>query len=110
MDVVSCIAPLKFTTVDGAEREFRLTMRQQRDIANKFGPALVNMTLSAALPGILYECLVDKAAVTEEEFIDILPPDEELLTGFYKALREHFCGPKVEGNEKYRPPKTPPTD
>jgi hypothetical protein len=105
---ISGLPTLKFTTMDGVEREFRLTMREQRDIANKFGEKLAQTSVATFIPSILYMCLVDKS-ITEDEFASILQPDEELLIGFYTTLREH-CGKSINGNEKYRPTKTPPND
>ena len=52
---ISSITPLAFTTLDGVERKFHLTMRQQRDIARKFGIELAAMSIAAALPGILQQ-------------------------------------------------------
>lgn len=108
MTQVSSIEPLEFTTLDGAERKFRLTMRNHKNLAEKFGASWLTMTVSAGLPHILYECLVDaekeEGLLTEEQFMDLLPPDETLLLGFYEALKERFT-PAV--NERYRPVARP---
>jgi hypothetical protein len=94
--------------MDGVEREFRLTMREQRDTIDNFGEKINQASLAQFLPKILYKCLVDKN-ISEDEFVAVLQPDEELLLGFFTKLREH-CSRSFESNEKYRPTKTPPTN
>lgn len=103
--MVSCIEPLPFTTVDGVERRFRLRAREQALISQKVGADLLAMRLAVALPKMLYECLVDADGMTEDEFLDVLPPDTELLSGFWAALTEHYSGPPSvrQANERYRP-------
>lgn len=103
---VSSIESLSFVTLDGAERKFRLTMRNHKNLAERFGSGFLQMTLSVGLPHILYECLEDKNDITEEGFIDVLPPDEELLISFYSALKKQFT-PTV--NDRYRPVAVNPT-
>jgi hypothetical protein len=102
---MTAIEPLTFTTLDEVEREFRLTMREQRRIAERHGSNLTGASpVVAFLPAFLYECLVDKGELTLEQFEEVLPADIELVGGFFNALQQHFNPPRG-ANERYRPPK-----
>lgn len=105
--MVSCIEPLKFTTLDGAEREFRLTAYEEARISQNLGSDFLTMSLMAAMPRMLFVCLVEPGDLTLETFSSLLPPDSELLLGFWNALKEHYRGtPEIQqANEKYRPTK-----
>ncbi len=89
---------LTFKTMDGAEREFRLSMAFNRRL-KKHG-VTPETTLVEFIAPALYEALVDQQGLTLEQFENILPQDVELCISFFNQLREH-CSPKE--NERYRP-------
>lgn len=105
--IVSCIEPLPFTTTDGAERKFRLTALEEAKISQKLGSDFLAMSLSVAMPKMLFVCLIDPGDLTEDEFASVLPPDSDLLLGFWSTLKAHYRGaPEVQAaNERYRPTK-----
>lgn len=99
----STIEPLTLTLMDGAERGFRLTMKEIRALTRRFGSDLMNTSVSEYSISVLWEALLDKPSeMTEDDFAALLPPDPEILLGFFQALQKH-CSPA--SNEKYRPTK-----
>jgi hypothetical protein len=101
------IEPLSFWLNDEREAKFILDFARIRQATA--GTKAEANTANAASFGIeliartLYLGMLDKGDLTFEEFESLLPPDPELLQGFYEALKDH-CGMKQ--NEKYRPRKS----
>lgn len=77
------IEALRFTTLDGKERRFLLTMGGIRRIKSRFQVKTLGefMNQDAAEVGIplLYEALQDKGDLTEDEFAELLPAHMETI-------------------------------
>ncbi len=76
------IKPVLLTTTDGKEREFLLTAGGMNRIKKKFDVNNIKELLAleeTALVPILYEALLDKNDLTEEQFNDIIPFNPEPL-------------------------------
>jgi hypothetical protein len=102
---MNAIEPLGFWLLDGREAKFLLNFAQIRRAA---ADVAASTETNAALGAIdtfgrtLYVAMLDKDEMTYEQFLEILPPDGDLLKDFFDALKEH-CG--VAQNDKYRRPR-----
>jgi hypothetical protein len=95
--------PITFVTLDGAEREFRLTNAQFLGIARA-----TQAGKSIGPCEFLWHALADKSGLTEEAFLEILPlADFELLTGLMDDINKEWAGRNKADprNEKHRPTK-----
>lgn len=77
------IDPLMLTTVDGEEHALLLTMAGLRRLKQRFGVAnlqeLVSKDAESACVPILWEAVLNKGAMTEEQFEEKLPAHVEDL-------------------------------
>lgn len=93
--------PITFVTLDEVEREFRLTNAQFLGIARASQAGK-----SVGPVEFLWHALSDKAGLTEEQFIELLPlADFELLVGLMDDINKEWAGRnKADArNEKHRP-------
>ena len=95
--------PLRLTLVDKQEREFLLTMGGVKKLKERFKAKAISDLLQADLVDagvpILYEAMLDKQGMTEEQFMELLPADLESLS---KAILKLFGFSMPE--PKDRPP------
>lgn len=92
------IEPLKFTLMDGEEREFLLNMAGLRRVTKHGLNADSQMLELVSIT--LFEALVSRGQLTLAEFEDLLPPSPDHCIGFYEVLTKH-CSPPA--NARYRP-------
>lgn len=73
------IDPITITTTDKQERKLLLSMGGIRRLKKRLGLSTIsevmNQDAEAAGVPILYEALVDKDGLTEDQFADLLPAD-----------------------------------
>ena len=83
------IDPVILITIDGEERKFLLTMGGIRRLKEKFGAdflkAIMEKDAQEACVPILYEALLNKGALTIEQFEDLMPAD---MLGAAKAVAQ----------------------
>ena len=83
------IDPITITTTDKQERKLLLSMGGIRRLKKRLGLAsiseVMNQDAEAAGVPILYEALVDKAGLTEDQFADLLPAD---LAGIIQTVAQ----------------------
>jgi hypothetical protein len=77
--MIRAIDPITITTTDGKERKLLLSMGGIRRLKQKFGVKMLGELLErdaeeAGVP-ILFEALIEKGDLTEDQFIEILPAD-----------------------------------
>lgn len=77
------IQPVTLTAFDGQEFRFLLSMGGIRRLKERFGVKVINEILQYDAEGcgvpILYEALLDKNGMTEDEFAEKLPANLELI-------------------------------
>lgn len=104
------IQPIMFKTEDGAERKFRLTNSRLRDFLA--GRADTESSLDSLFRFLWLTCDTKTEGMTLDQFMDLFPPDVELLNGLVEEINaRHNNKSKFEENDRYRPKQaaTPPS-
>jgi hypothetical protein len=77
------IEPIAFTTTDGKERYFLLKMSGVKKLKDRFKvkqiAGILDRDVEECGVPILYEALLDKDGLTEEQFADLVPAYLELM-------------------------------
>lgn len=80
---MSAIDPFTFHTTDGVERRFCLSLPGLKRVASKLGLSktseIFDADMTQSYPVILFEALVDKGELTEEQFGELIPAHLEDL-------------------------------
>lgn len=102
------IDPVRLTLIGGQERQFLLSMGGLRRLKQKFGAKVIGDLMTHDLEEvgvpILFEAMIDKADMTEDQLAEALPAHlEELAATIAKLLGASL--PERNGN----PPMPTPT-
>jgi hypothetical protein len=104
------IDPITITTTDGEERKLLLSFGGIRRLKQRLGVKTLGeiLELDAEACGvpILYESLLVKGTLTEEQFADLLPAD---VGGMMKAIARLLGASLPEQDDRPIDAGTPPT-
>lgn len=106
------IDPITLVLKNGEERKFLLSMGDVRRLKTKFGVKLLSEILEqdACDCGIavLYAALLDKGAMTEDEFAELLPAHVEVvIKAVARLLGASFPDPKPDDRPTLPSPTVP---
>lgn len=111
---MGAITPVSLLCVDGQERKFLLSMGGVRRLKQKLGSKTLQEVLQrdieeAGIP-ILYEALLDRGELTEEQFADLLPSDlPTLLDAIMTLLDRSYPAKKQRAEAAANPTPASPT-